>query len=291
MKKITLLAAMAAAVVTANAQYTIDPTTDAFIKSIDNPSNYVIYPLALGDAAHQALKAAGFEVNDVTIVNDDTAWLYVWNDTFTAGDGSYPDADFSGEGYTDLTVGTVGWSGAGFCVLPTANWDNSNLGDETILHVNARTSNGLESVGLIVMDGGIGTAKGTPAKVSLGNSAFVDNGTAFPLVGGLGEEWTGLSIKFSDLKKLCPSFSVQTGKGWDGNVLSFLAGGVTGKNIAFSNVFLATPKAADGIEGVAVDNENAPVVYYNLQGVEVANPTAGLYIKVQGNNVEKVLVK
>ena len=33
------------------------------------------------------------------------------------------------------------------------------------------------------------------------------------------------------------------------------------------------------------------VVYYNLQGQRIANPAAGLYIRVQGNDVRKVLVK
>ena len=47
-----------------------------------------------------------------------------------------------------------------------------------------------------------------------------------------------------------------------------------------------------GVESVATDDENAPVEYYNLQGVRVANPTAGqLVIKKQGSNVTKVLVK
>ena len=46
------------------------------------------------------------------------------------------------------------------------------------------------------------------------------------------------------------------------------------------------------IETVAADfDENAPVEYYNLQGVRVANPANGIFIKRQGNKVEKVLVK
>lgn len=36
---------------------------------------------------------------------------------------------------------------------------------------------------------------------------------------------------------------------------------------------------------------NAPVEYYNLQGVKVANPENGVYIRVQGNKATKVLVK
>ena len=45
-----------------------------------------------------------------------------------------------------------------------------------------------------------------------------------------------------------------------------------------------------GIDAIAADEE-APVVYYNLQGQRIANPAAGLYIRVQGNDVRKVLVK
>ena len=38
------------------------------------------------------------------------------------------------------------------------------------------------------------------------------------------------------------------------------------------------------------DDVNAPVEYYNLQGVKVANPENGLYIKKQGNKVTKVIL-
>lgn len=47
--------------------------------------------------------------------------------------------------------------------------------------------------------------------------------------------------------------------------------------------------ASAGINGVAVD-ENAPAVYYNLQGVKVAEPENGLYIRVQGNKATKVML-
>lgn len=45
-----------------------------------------------------------------------------------------------------------------------------------------------------------------------------------------------------------------------------------------------------GIEGIVAD-DNAPVEYFNLQGVRVANPENGLYIRRQGSKVQKVLVK
>ncbi len=52
------------------------------------------------------------------------------------------------------------------------------------------------------------------------------------------------------------------------------------------------PESA-GVDDVVVDNANAPVEWYNLQGVRVDgnNLASGIYIKVQGNKTTKVLVK
>ena len=42
-----------------------------------------------------------------------------------------------------------------------------------------------------------------------------------------------------------------------------------------------------GIENIEI-NENGSVVYYNLQGVKVANPENGVFIRVQGGKASKV---
>lgn len=47
----------------------------------------------------------------------------------------------------------------------------------------------------------------------------------------------------------------------------------------------------DALTDVAVDSNNAPVEYYNLQGVRVVNPENGIFIRRQGKNVSKVIVK
>ncbi len=63
----------------------------------------------------------------------------------------------------------------------------------------------------------------------------------------------------------------------------------------FSAPGVKNTKYVSGLEenGInAVESvENAPVEYFNLQGVRVANPENGLYIRRQGNTVTKVLVK
>ena len=43
-------------------------------------------------------------------------------------------------------------------------------------------------------------------------------------------------------------------------------------------------------ETVEID-DNAPVEYYNLQGVKIANPGPGLYIRLQGSKAEKILIR
>ncbi|MDE5631218.1 MAG: hypothetical protein K2I54_00155, partial [Muribaculaceae bacterium] len=42
-----------------------------------------------------------------------------------------------------------------------------------------------------------------------------------------------------------------------------------------------------GIDGIVAD-ENAPVEYYNLQGIRVENPENGIFIRRQGNKTTKV---
>lgn len=55
-------------------------------------------------------------------------------------------------------------------------------------------------------------------------------------------------------------------------------------------LMVALPGATQGIADIEAD-EDAPVVYYNLQGVQVENPESGLYIRRQGKTVTKVLIK
>ena len=47
-------------------------------------------------------------------------------------------------------------------------------------------------------------------------------------------------------------------------------------------------KVGTGVAQITVDENVAPV-YYNMQGVRVANPEKGLYIEVRGNKSRKVI--
>ena len=68
------------------------------------------------------------------------------------------------------------------------------------------------------------------------------------------------------------------------NIYQYYAGG----KVAMYT--LEVPGDLTGIESVGAEDVEAPVEYYNLQGVKVANPAKGLFIKKQGNKTTKVIL-
>lgn len=69
-----------------------------------------------------------------------------------------------------------------------------------------------------------------------------------------------------------------------------------GVNVAYQTVSAEGVKInadidAAGVEGIVIDSNDAPVEYFNLQGIRVAEPQTGVVIRRQGNKVQKVLVK
>lgn len=72
---------------------------------------------------------------------------------------------------------------------------------------------------------------------------------------------------------------------WEGEESS-----VTFSGCKYIDQFYVFYTPGSGVEELASD-ENAPVEFYNLQGVRVANPESGIFIRRQGNKTSKVLVK
>lgn len=104
-------------------------------------------------------------------------------------------------------------------------------------------------------------------------------------------------VEFKALNNYVGSFTPSTGSvETDGNTITW-AGESTDavvftntKQIRFSYFVVTTQNS--GVEGIAADADvNAPVEFYNMQGVRVLNPENGLYIRVQGSKATKVLVK
>ena len=107
---------------------------------------------------------------------------------------------------------------------------------------------------------------------------------ALPSIGCLPNDNTNVEVVFTDdvFTGTC-----EPGKGswqldnWEGGQMSMVVD-MNDWTVKFTNL-------SAGV-GTLVDT-NAPVEYYNLQGVKVLNPENGLYIRKQGNNTSKVLVR
>lgn len=100
-------------------------------------------------------------------------------------------------------------------------------------------------------------------------------------------EFVDGAVKLSNTHN--PTCFVCQSKGNQGTWYSNVA---PAKKPAEFNLPMLYKKSTSGVEAVEANvDANAPVVYYNLQGQRVANPENGLYIRVQGNKVEKVAIR
>lgn len=107
-----------------------------------------------------------------------------------------------------------------------------------------------------------------------------------------------------------PSFSVIIGETTEPVVATAGAGAGTGTwtpsqainaaitlnaskhQVRFNYIAIDYKGDGTGVEDMTVADENAPVEYYNLQGIRISEPAAGsMVIRRQGNTVTKVLVK
>lgn len=61
--------------------------------------------------------------------------------------------------------------------------------------------------------------------------------------------------------------------------------------ILLKSITITYAPYVSGIGDLEADSADAPVEYYNLQGVRIENPESGLYIRRQGNKTTKVLIK
>lgn len=74
-------------------------------------------------------------------------------------------------------------------------------------------------------------------------------------------------------------------------ILTYKCNNGLGLYLVAEDGFIDLYPDAIGVEGIEIDDVEGEAVYYNLQGVKVANPANGLYIVKQGNKASKVLVK
>lgn len=62
----------------------------------------------------------------------------------------------------------------------------------------------------------------------------------------------------------------------------------SGQSETSTNTTITLSRGTSAIANVEADDTNAPMVYYDLQGMRVENPANGVFIRVQGSQVTKI---
>lgn len=71
----------------------------------------------------------------------------------------------------------------------------------------------------------------------------------------------------------------------------FRSFGLEDRNTALSFFNVTIPEKTEGIEDAIISDTDAPVEYFNLQGIRVERPSEGLYIRRCGNKAEKTVIR
>ena len=175
-------------------------------------------------------------------VDDQVKHLWVWNNTYNAGDGSGMNSFGQLEDHLALTVSNIGWSGMG--IISDTPVDFSDLDDTYVLHfaIKGNPANA-QCIGFC------------DAKFALGDNAFVDNGTTVKNLGTWKNdgEWYYVDVPISVLKKIMDPWSTANGgqKAYKSNYFWALSGGTQGVELHLDNIFIyksstLTPSFAKG---------------------------------------------
>lgn len=166
-------------------------------------------------------------------------FMYVWENTYTALGSEGVNSFGFNEGYSHLTVNSVGWSGLGYASQGTGK-DLSMIDDDYIFHIAFR---GTPDDNHASQEVCVGNAKFTLGRASLENT---------PVLGDFKRDgsWTYFDIPVIVLKKIAGGdlFDASKVKNYTDNVVSILSGGVQGTDLQFDNIFFyKNPNVKKGI--------------------------------------------
>lgn len=177
--------------------------------------------------------------------DDVNHFLYVWENTYSADTTTQGANSFGeNEGYNSFKVGYMGWSGLGFASTGGngSGKDLTMLDDDYYLHMAFK---GVDSTAHVTHAVGVGAAH-----FSVGQTAFVDNGNTYGIIGDFNRDgqWYSLDIPFSEIKKRAnPVFDVPGA--YTGNVISMLSGAKSGVVLTFDAIFFYKKGAANALAG------------------------------------------
>lgn len=138
---------------------------------------------------------------------------------------------------------------------------------QTTLTITVPEGSKIESVGLY-------------SDMSLSGSGYTQRATVTGYEGAAATEWPE-GLTFSSGYVWTPS--------QDTNVF-FLENNAESGPVAFTYAKVVFSNTPTGINGISSDVD-APVEYYNLNGVRVSEPADGIFIRRQGSKVSKVVLK
>lgn len=230
---------------------------------LDDVRNAVLIGTSFG--VTQALSentAADYNVDDVN------NFFYNWENTYVSETSTGVNSFGWEESYVSMTVGNVGWSGAGYASQNKGK-DLSMIKEGYYLHFAMKgTDNATHRISI------------GKAMFSVGSEAFNDNGIVtapiadYPRDG----EWYNFDIPYNEIAARA-SIVFPGATNFTDNVFSILSGGVAGTRLQLDNIFFyqkASEGAESNIESVKAD-VTTPAIY-NIAGQRVDAGYRGIVI-------------
>lgn len=183
--------------------------------------------------------------------------LYINGETFTENGVTLQAEQMEGAGSWDV-IPNIYKHSSGYRVRIYTN---------SYVTITAPAGSNIESVGLY-------------SDLSLSGSGYTNRATVEGYEGAAATEWPD-GLSFSSGYVWTPNE--------DTNVFTLENNAESGM-VAFTYVKVVYSTTQTGINGIDSDLD-APVEYYNLNGVRVSEPADGIFIRRQGSKVSKVVVK
>jgi hypothetical protein len=234
-------------------------------------------------------------------------FLYIWDNTYKGVTAPGLNWNRSLEGYLNLEVGTVGWSGLGFCGGEGVAVDLTGVTRDYTFHIAMKSTS--TNTHLLTLPGGAGLE----GSVAVGQSNFIDAGKTFVPYTDFARDgkWHLIEIPMSvffDKGTRYPEPIVKD------NYFTLLSGNNPGTVIGMDAIFIYK-KSTSGIFDVKTDKldiivtknivsvigATEPVDVYNLFGTKVFTSdesvfgleelSKGVYIVKSGNATGKIVIK
>lgn len=173
--------------------------------------------------------------------DEETTYLYVWSETYTAGTASGKNFYGEAEEWTSLVVAEVGWSGFGICTYDMEKVnklaDVYNNASDYVLHIAIKSTD--EAAHLFYLNGLSGAGY-----IALGGD-YTDNATTYSMYADITRdgEWNEFEIPMSYLFDQGLIYSDDNSSIEELNVLCGLSGGTAGVQLQYDAAFIYKPAA------------------------------------------------